>query len=93
MTPACLLALQPTPRNPKWRSDLAAGYLAKHAKLILVPLKPGDYGGFPLCLFVWMLNYQYVIGMCIVMWGAYSVAHFTGMLIAIGQKQDSPVTL
>uniref|UniRef100_A0A7N6AGY8 Uncharacterized protein n=1 Tax=Anabas testudineus TaxID=64144 RepID=A0A7N6AGY8_ANATE len=29
-------------------SDLAAGYLANHTKLILVPLKPGDYEGFPL---------------------------------------------
>lgn len=70
----------PTPSSQTQQSsDLAAGYLANHAKLILVLLKPGDYGGFPLCLFVWMLNYQYVIGICIVMSGAYSVACFAGM--------------
>lgn len=29
--------------------------------------------------------------MCIAMWGAYVVAYFTGMHIAIGRKQDSPL--
>lgn len=83
MTPMCL-PVPPPPSQTQRSSDLAAGYLANHTKLILVPLKPGDYGGFPLCLFVWILNYQYVIGMCIVMLGAYSVAYFTGIHIAIG---------
>lgn len=50
MTPMCLPV---PPSSPAERSsDLAAGYLANHTKLILVPLKPGDYEGFPLCLFV-----------------------------------------
>lgn len=29
--------------------------------------------------------------MCIAMWGAYAKAYFTGMHVAIGRKQDSPV--
>lgn len=44
-----------TPAHPsqsQQSSNVAAGYLADHAKLMLVLLKPGDYGGFSLCLFV-----------------------------------------
>lgn len=45
MTPMCMHAPPPPPSRSQRRSDLAAGYLANHTKLILVPLKPGDYGG------------------------------------------------
>lgn len=52
MTPASLIAPPPHRSQSQRSSYVAAGYLADHAKLMLVLLKPGDYGGFPLCLFV-----------------------------------------
>lgn len=50
-------SLLPVENKTQQSSDQAAGYLAKHTKLILVLLKPDDYGGgrFPLCLFEYLI--------------------------------------
>lgn len=45
MTPASLIAPPAHPSQSQPSSNVAAGYLANHAKLMLVLLKPGDYGG------------------------------------------------